>query len=128
MLELCGDSANEPKVPGHAPPTVVVGLFGLFVGETVFGMVSRVGGVAVSRSGPSRKVMLSYVVRDTGRSVQSSDERRRSCCCVEDILGGPGCEGEVLHDATLLGSDRDNQKKARFPTRIPCEGAKDGKP
>ena len=31
MLGLCGGSANEPKEPGHAPPTVVVGLFGLLV-------------------------------------------------------------------------------------------------
>ena len=74
--------------------------------------------------------MESHVViriRDTGRSVQESDERRRSCCCVEDILGGPNCRGKVLHDATLLGSDRDSQKKARFPTRIPFEDAKDRK-
>ena len=30
-------------------------------------------------------------------------------------LGGSGCEGKVLFDATSLGSDRDSQKKARRP-------------
>ena len=51
---------TKPQVLGHAPPIVVVGLFGLLVGKSVFGMVSRVGGVAVSGSGPSWKVLLSY--------------------------------------------------------------------
>ena len=67
---------------------------------------------------------LDYLLEE---SVQERDERRRSCHRVEDILGRSDCEGEVLYDASLLGGDRYSQEKARYPTRIPSEGAEDRK-
>ena len=67
---------------------------------------------------------LDYLLEE---SVQERDERRRSCHRVEDILGRSDCEGEVLYDASLLGGDRYSEEKARFPTRIPSEGAEDRK-
>ena len=103
----------------HAPPTVVVGPFGLVVGRDGLWRGVESGWSCGLRA---RSVMESHVViriRDMGRRVQESERRASWVDSVvkERFFTTPLC-WEAIETA---------ERRADSLTRIPCEGAKDGK-